>query len=80
MKLNVLFKVGITFRFVDYTFPENQEKSLEIQLAIVSILDKFDKLTTSISEGLPAEIELRRKQYEYYRNKLLSFTNTKIAL
>ena len=60
-------------------FPDNQEKSLEIQLVIVSILDKFDKLTTSISEGLPAEIELRRKQYEYYRNKLLSFPNAKIT-
>lgn len=53
--------------------------SLSEQRRIVSILSKFDKLTTSISEGLPREIELRRKQYEYYRNKLLSFTNTKIT-
>jgi len=37
------------------------------------VLDKFDTLTTSISEGLPKEIELRKKQYEYYRDKLLSF-------
>ena len=44
------------------------------QERIVSILDKFDSLTNSISEGLPKEIELRRKQYEYYRNKLLSFS------
>ena len=43
------------------------------QHRIVSILDKFDTLTTSISEGLPKEIELRRKQYEYYRERLLSF-------
>lgn len=43
------------------------------QERIVSILDKFETLTTSISEGLPKEIELRRKQYEYYRNQLLSF-------
>ena len=43
------------------------------QHRIVSILDKFDMLTTSISEGLPKEIELRRKQYEYYRERLLSF-------
>jgi len=43
------------------------------QQRIVSILDKFEALTTSISEGLPKEIELRRKQYEYYRNQLLSF-------
>lgn len=43
------------------------------QERIVSILDKFDILTTSISEGLPKEIELRKKQYEYYRDKLLRF-------
>ena len=47
--------------------------TLEEQHCIVNILDKFDKLINDISKGLPAEIELRRKQYEYYRNKLLSF-------
>jgi type I restriction enzyme S subunit len=47
------------------------------QQRIVSILDKFDTLTTSISEGLPHEIELRQKQYEYYRDKLLSFPKLK---
>lgn len=41
---------------------------------IVSILDKFDALTSSITEGLPREIELRQKQYEYYRDLLLSFS------
>ena len=46
---------------------------LEEQERIVSILDKFDALTSSITEGLPREIELRQKQYEYYRNMLLSF-------
>ena len=46
---------------------------LEIQAQIVAILDKFDTLTHSISEGLPREIELRQKQYEYYRDLLLSF-------
>lgn len=46
---------------------------LEEQAAMVSLLDKFDALCNSLSEGLPAEIELRRKQYEYYRDKLLSF-------
>lgn len=45
----------------------------EEQDRIVAILDKFDVLTNSIAEGLPREIELRRKQYEYYRDKLLSF-------
>ncbi|AAS69542.1 restriction endonuclease subunit S [Leptospira interrogans] len=43
------------------------------QERIVDILDKFDALTSSISEGLPREIELRQKQYEYYRELLLSF-------
>ncbi|URA05539.1 restriction endonuclease subunit S [Escherichia fergusonii] len=43
------------------------------QERIVSILDKFDTLTTSITEGLPREIELRQKQYEYYRDLLFSF-------
>lgn len=47
--------------------------SLEEQKRIVSILDKFDSLCNSLTEGLPAEIELRKKQYEYYRDKLLSF-------
>jgi len=47
--------------------------SKEEQERIVNILDKFDILTTSISEGLSKEIELRKKQYEYYREKLLSF-------
>ena len=46
---------------------------LSEQQRIVDILDKFDTLTSSISEGLPKEIELRRKQYEYYREQLLSF-------
>ena len=46
---------------------------LEEQQRIVNILDKFDTLVNSISEGLPKEIALRRKQYEYYREKLLSF-------
>jgi len=47
--------------------------SIERQIEITSILDKFDALTNSISEGLPREIELRQKQYEYYRDLLLSF-------
>ena len=43
------------------------------QARIVAILDKFDALTNSLTEGLPREIELRQKQYEYYRDVLLSF-------
>lgn len=54
-------------------YPNNQKKSIQVQKRIVTILDKFDTLTTSISEGLPKEIELRKKQYEYYRDMLLTF-------
>ena len=46
---------------------------LEVQRKIVEILDQFHTLTTSLTEGIPAEIEARRKQYTYYRNKLLTF-------
>ena len=47
---------------------------LNIQQRVVSILDRFDTLCTDLSSGLPAEIEARQKQYEYYRDNLLSFT------
>ncbi|UTC84100.1 restriction endonuclease subunit S [Treponema denticola] len=47
--------------------------SLAVQKYIVSILDKFDTLAHNISEGLPKKIEQRKKQYEYYREKLLNF-------
>ena len=46
---------------------------LEEQCRIVSILDRFDALCNDLTSGLPAEIEARKKQYEYYRDKLLSF-------
>ncbi|EIF8835562.1 restriction endonuclease subunit S [Citrobacter freundii] len=52
--------------------PEDKER-------IVSILDKFDALTNSITEGLPREIELRQKQYEYYRDLLFSFPKPETA-
>lgn len=47
--------------------------TLEEQNRIVSILDRFESLTTSLQSGLPAEIAARRKQYEHYRDKLLTF-------
>lgn len=46
---------------------------LATQEKIVSILDKFHALTTDLTSGIPAELEARKKQYEYYRNKLLTF-------
>ena len=57
-------------KFNEFKFPV---PPLEEQKRIVSILDRFDKLCNDISEGLPAEIEARQKQYEYYRDKLLTF-------
>lgn len=47
--------------------------TIEEQCRIVKILSKFDGLCNSILGGLPAEIEARQKQYEYYRDKLLDF-------
>lgn len=47
--------------------------SMPEQQRIVSILDRFEALTTDLQSGLPAEIEARRQQYEYYRNRLLTF-------
>lgn len=47
--------------------------TLEEQQRIVDILDRFDALTSSLSEGLPAELAARRSQYEYYRDQLLTF-------
>lgn len=50
---------------------------LEVQQRIVGILDRFDSLCNDITSGLPAEIEARQKQYEYYRDKLLTFKELK---
>lgn len=53
--------------------------SLHAQQKIVDILDRFDALTTSLTDGLPAEIEARRQQYEHYRDKLLNFPRKETA-
>ena len=62
---------GNKLKIMEYSvpIPKNDAK----QTRIVSILDKFDALTNSLSDGLPREIELRQKQYEYYRDLLLNF-------
>ena len=57
-------------KFMNYPIPV---PPLSEQARIVEILDRFDALTNDITQGLPAELAARRKQYEYYRDKLLSF-------
>ncbi|WP_270781897.1 restriction endonuclease subunit S [Escherichia coli] len=58
---------------IPFPCPGNPEESYNEQARIAATLDKFDVLTNSITEGLPREIELRQKQYEYYRDLLFSF-------
>ncbi|WP_338884630.1 restriction endonuclease subunit S [Xenorhabdus sp. TH1] len=67
---------GNKMKIMEYPIPI---PSLAEQDRIVTILDKFDILTSSISEGLPREIELRQKQYEYYRDLLLSFPKPEVG-
>ncbi len=63
--------IGLTqATIINYQIPI---PSLEKQRNIVSILDRFESLCNDITSGLPAEIEARHKQYEYYRDKLLTF-------
>ena len=57
-------------KFMNYKIPV---PLIPEQKRIVAILDRFDTLCNDISSGLPAEIEARQKQYEYYRDKLLAF-------
>lgn len=78
-KVNTLLIGGFSKISIPVPYPGNPEKSLAEQARIVSILNKFDTLTNSITEGLPREIELRQKQYEYYRDLLFSFPKPKTA-
>ncbi|ASD81199.1 restriction endonuclease subunit S [Burkholderia gladioli pv. gladioli] len=68
-----LYNDNIRKTRIPVPYPNDPERSLVEQARVVAILDKFDALTNSITEGLPREIELRRKQYEYYRDLLFSF-------
>lgn len=70
-KISAINAKGLGKTVIPIPSPEEQER-------VVSILDKFDILTNSISEGLPKEIELRQKQYEYYRDMLLTFPKDNI--
>ena len=57
-------------KFLDYKIPL---PSLEVQKRLVEVLDNFDAICTDLNIGLPAEIEARKKQYEFYRDQLLTF-------
>ena len=57
-------------KFLDYKIPL---PSLEVQQRLVEVLDNFDSICTDLNIGLPAEIEARQKQYEFYRDRLLTF-------
>ncbi|MFT6927141.1 MAG: type I restriction enzyme S subunit [Psychromonas sp.] len=72
-KVKRLLIDGISKVRIPIPYPNDSKKSLTEQARIVTILDKFDTFTNSRSEGLPREIELRQKQYEYYRDLLLNF-------
>lgn len=79
-KVNRLLIDGIKKEVrVPVPHPDDPKKSVAEQARIVAILDKFDALTNSISEVLPREIALRQKQYEHYRNLLLSFPKSALA-
>ena len=64
---------------VPIPYPQDPMKSLIEQKRVASILDKLEALTFSLIEGLPREIELRQKQYSYYRDLLLSFPQAQAA-
>lgn len=72
-KIKRLLIDGISKVCIPVPYSNSERKSRAEQARIVAILDKFDTLTHSISEGLPREIELRQQQHKYYRDLLLSF-------
>ena len=83
LKINETYfqRIGSRMQMPQIATPDTDKFSvpippLSVQQEIVRILDKFDTLTHSITEGLPKEIELRTKQYEYYREMLLNFPKT----
>ena len=79
-KVNTLLIKGFSNVSIPVPYPNDPEKSLAEQARIVSILNKFSTLTSSIKEGLPREIGLRQKQYEYYRDLLLSYPKPEVTL
>jgi type I restriction enzyme, S subunit len=79
-KVKTLLINGFSKVAIPVPYPNDPKKSLTEQARIVEMLDKYDALINSISEGLPREIELRQKQYEHYRDLLLSFPKSEEAV
>lgn len=76
------FQQGASYPSISDTVVKNYMITvppIEQQRKIIDVLNKFDRLINDISVGLPAEIELRRQQYEYYKNKLLSFKELSVG-
>lgn len=73
-KINRLLIDGIAKIRIPIPYPGDNEKSLAEQARVVIILDKFNDIINSVSEGLPREISLRQTQYKYYRELLLGFS------
>ncbi|MEZ8658764.1 restriction endonuclease subunit S [Vibrio cyclitrophicus] len=78
-KVKRLLIDGISKVRIPVPYPNDKQKSLAEQTRIVAILDKFDTLIRSLNEDLPREIELRQKQYEYYRDLLLSLPTLEVT-
>lgn len=78
-KVNTLLIKGFSKVSIPVPYPNDREKSLAEQERIVAILDRFDTLANSIIDNLLREVELRNKQYQYYRDLLLSFPKHGVA-
>jgi type I restriction enzyme S subunit len=73
-KINRLLIDGITKIRIPIPYPSDTEKSLAEQARVVAILDKFNDIINSFTEGLPRELILRQTQFKYYRELLLGFS------
>lgn len=77
-KSNILYFVGNMTSMVHVSMESMKKREIKLppldkQKQIASLIRNFDALCNDLTSGLPAEIEARQKQYEYYRDKLLSF-------
>ena len=66
-----MFHLSVSFKAIKIPVPP-----LDVQERLVQVLDNFDAICSDLNIGLPAEIEARKKQYEYYRDQLLTFVES----